>query len=146
MSSSIQHDISGFSKWAHENPLLTYINFIFHNPLEFFIQRINAFYELWGPYPFEINTKVFKLMIGFRFILFLSFVIGFIHSFKNKIFSFSNEVGRFMIIYSLFILNITLIHTIYFSSFRFIVPIEPLMFIIFLFAVLFLFSRRVNIN
>ncbi|MCK9210018.1 MAG: hypothetical protein M0P61_04185 [Ignavibacteriaceae bacterium] len=127
MSSSINHDLRNFTSEEIKQPAKTYINFAFNKPVEFTKQRLNAFYELWGPYPFEIKNKFIKIIFGIRFGLFLSWIISLILLLKKCIRNRNVLLVSYLMTTSVFILVSTIIHSVYFSSFRFIVPIEPVM-------------------
>lgn len=125
-SSNINHDLSAFSSEEKANPKMTYFLFALNEPFLFLKQRLIAFYELWGPYPFEINNKIIKLIFGFRFILFVSFIISLFYLRKDIL----PRLKDFIIFTSFPVLIITFIHTVYFSSFRFIAPLEPILLIL----------------
>ncbi len=135
-SSNMNHNTESFSLEQKKDPLATYIKFAINNPAKFTIQRISALYELWGPYSFEINNKLIRFVFGIRFFLFLSWLFLLVFIFKKNGINKNNLLTRYLLITSVFIANITIIHTIYFSSFRFIAPIEPLLIPIFLFAII----------
>jgi hypothetical protein len=96
-----------------------YVSFAITNPSEFTIERLENFWDLWGPMPpwretWKGRSKFFWL-IGIRSILFLLAVFGFIKSDKNPAVIFS----------ILAVASVTLIHMIYFADPRFTYTIEP---------------------
>jgi asparagine N-glycosylation enzyme membrane subunit Stt3 len=96
-----------------------YVSFAITNPSEFTIERLENFWDLWGPMPpwreTWIGRSKFFWLIGIRSILFLLAVFGFIKSDKNPAVIFS----------ILAVASVTLIHMIYFADPRFTYTIEP---------------------
>jgi hypothetical protein len=113
------------------HPLKAYIHFAVNNPVKFTVQRLDALYQLWGPYPSGFNSKIMKIVFGFRFMLFAGFCFLFYNVLIRKKGLVSPIEKKFIIAAGVSVAMITIIHTIYFSNFRFIVPIEPLLIISF---------------
>lgn len=125
-SSSMNHNLSKFSLMEKDNPFKTYILFMFEDTKTFILQRLNSLYELWGPYSFEVNNKYLRVVFGFRFILLTGWLLLVYRVIKEKLNYLKLE---FTIICSASILLLTVFHVVYFSSFRFIVPLEPVLII-----------------
>lgn len=135
-SSSINHNISNFSESDFGSPFQTYINFAHNNPKEFFIQRADALWGLWGVFPFETHHLYSKLLLSVRTLLFLSWIYWLYIFFRKKEISETTKIHQFLVLLTILITTITIIHTIYFSSFRFIVPIEPVLLILLVFTII----------
>jgi hypothetical protein len=133
--SSSLYPLSGEFNIEDKHPLNTYIHFAVNNPAKFTLQRLDALYELWGPYPFEIHSKILKFVFGFRFILFAGFCFLFFNEFIRKKSRIETNEKMFVIATGISVVIITIIHTVYFSSFRFIVPIEPLLIVTFVMGI-----------
>jgi hypothetical protein len=140
-SSSINHNISNFSESEFLSPLQTYLNFAHNNTKEFIIQRADALWGLWGVFPFETHHLYSKLLLSIRIFLFLSWIYWLYIFFRRQDIYRNNIFHKFLILLSIFIITITIIHTMYFSSFRFIVPIEPLLLIMFVFTTFNIYSK-----
>ncbi len=96
-----------------------YVKYAITNPSDFTIERLENFWDLWGPMPpwgetWKGRSKFFWV-IGVRSILLLLAIWGFIKSDKNPTVIFS----------ILAISAITFIHMFYFSDPRFTHTIEP---------------------
>ena len=131
-SYEINFDVSKYTIYEQNNPLKTYLSFAVNNPIKFTFQRISSFYELWGPYPFDSKNKFVKIVFGLRFWFFLSWIFSLFYIFRKRQKIKDKLLVRYIIIVSAFIINLTVIHTIFFSNFRFVVPVEPLLIPVFL--------------
>ena len=121
----------------------TYIDFATSNPKEFIFQRASSFWALWGVFPLEINNLFIRLIFSIRIFLFLSWVYWLYIFIRKK------EQGLFRLYFiplSIIMLTITIIHTIYFSSFRYIVPLEPVLLILLVFTIFRFFTVNQSIT
>ncbi|MBV6511486.1 MAG: hypothetical protein FMNOHCHN_00966 [Ignavibacteriaceae bacterium] len=141
-SPKVNHNLSNFAPEAFISPLTTYITFALEHPAEFLLQRISALYELWGPYSFEPNNRLLRILFGVRFLLFVSWIyMAYLILVKKWIIKGGMQLCFFSYISALAV-TITVIHTIYFSGYRFIVPLEPLMILLAVSAARTWYHRR----
>lgn len=96
-----------------------YISFAINNPQDFFSERLENLWDLWGPMPPWDESwngrSEFFWEIGIRFPLLLLAIFGFIISDKNFTSVFS----------AIAIASITIVHFLYFADPRFTYTIEP---------------------
>ncbi|MFH0734662.1 MAG: hypothetical protein V1773_06385 [bacterium] len=144
-SFEINFDVSKYTSYERNNPLKTYLSFAFKNPVKFTFQRISSFYELWGPYPFDSKNKLVKIIFGLRFWFFLSWIFTLFFVFKNDTQNDDKMLRMYLIIVSAFIVNLTFIHTLFFSNFRFVVPVEPLLIPVFLLIIVIYIKKRTKL-
>lgn len=122
---NINWSLDAFSEKDKAAPLAKYSNFALENPSIFLQQRFSSLWELWGPWPAsgDVETPrstVARLLIGVRFPL-LMLVIAAI---------WMRPKDPFLILFTIPIVLITLVHMAFFSTPRFIYPIEPLLIIL----------------
>jgi hypothetical protein len=99
-------------------PIRAYLAFALNQPAEFVIQRANALWETWGPYPLDTPRSIGEnLLVGIRFPLVVLAAIGVI---RNR-----RRVEFRMV--AVPIIAITLVHTAFFSAARFAWVLEPLL-------------------
>jgi hypothetical protein len=126
---SINSDSNGTAFVAYpeeeqKKAVKTYVNFALKNPSRFLRQRVISLWELWGPkslagYRQEQETGVVKLIVLFRSLFVLLFIGGLIRYRRNPEL---HVIGVPLVV-------ITIVHTLTFSNHRFLVPIEPYLFI-----------------
>jgi hypothetical protein len=126
---SINSDSNGTAFVAYpeneqKQAVKTYITFALKNPSRFLRQRAISLWELWGPkslagYRQEQETGVVKIIVLVRTVLVFLFIGGFLRYRCNP------ELH----IISIPLVVITFVHTLTFSNHRFLVPIEPYLFI-----------------
>jgi len=102
----------------------TYIEFALKNPAQFLRQRGISLWELWGPksltgYRQEQETGVVKAIVLLRTIFLLLFIGGFI-VFRQK---------PELVLIGIPLMVVTAVHVLTFSNHRFLVPIEPYLFL-----------------
>ncbi len=112
-----------------------YISFAFNNPSDFFSERLENLWDLWGPMPpWDESWKGgfnFFWKIGIRFPLLLLAIFGFIVADKN-----------FTSVFSIIaIATITIVHFLYFADPRFTYTIEPFAIILASIGILYFFER-----
>ena len=126
---SINSDSNGTAFVAYpeeeqKKAVKTYVNFALKNPSRFLRQRLISLWELWGPkslagYREEQETGVVKLIVLFRTLFVLLFIGGLVRYRRNPE---QHLIGVPLAV-------ITIVHTLTFSNHRFLVPIEPYLFI-----------------
>ncbi|MEY3601559.1 MAG: hypothetical protein RL169_803 [Armatimonadota bacterium] len=131
---SINSDSNGtefvaFPEDQQKRAVKTYIEFAVKNPSRFIRQRAISLWELWGPkslagYRQEQETAVVKGIVLLRTVFLLLFVSGVI------LFRQRPEVHLAAIPVGV----VTIVHMMTFSNHRFLVPIEPFLFMVSLVA------------
>jgi hypothetical protein len=131
---SINSDSNGtefvaFPEDQQKKAVKTYIEFAVKNPSRFIRQRAISLWELWGPkslsgYRMEQETAVVKGIVLLRTVFLLLFVFGVI------LFRKQPEVHLTAIPVGV----VTIVHMMTFSNHRFLVPIEPFLFLVSLVA------------
>lgn len=126
---SINSDSNGtefvaYPEEQQKKAVKTYIEFAVKNPSRFLKQRAISLWELWGPkslagYRQEQETAAVKAIVLARTFLLLLF-IGAIVRFRRH--AELHLIGAPIVV-------ITIVHTMTFSNHRFLVPIEPFLFI-----------------
>ena len=99
--------------------LSDYVGYVFSNPVDFTIERLENLWDLWGPMPpwgeTWMGRSKFFWEIGIRLPLLLFAIYGFFKSDKNNVAIFS----------IISIVTITFVHMLYFADPRFTHTIEP---------------------
>lgn len=131
---SINSDSNGtefvaFPEDQQKKAVKTYIEFAVKNPSRFIRQRAISLWELWGPkslsgYRQEQETAVVKGIVLLRTVFVLLFVLGVV------LFRRHPEVHLAAIPVGV----VTIVHVMTFSNHRFLVPIEPFLFMVSLVA------------
>jgi hypothetical protein len=113
-----------------------YFNYIVSTPGEFLRERVESLWNLWGFNPSSSpgfkGENLFRIILGFRFVIILTGIYGFIKSDRN------NHYLSLL----LPAVSITLIHTMFFSNARFTVPAEPFLIILGVIGIWGFFNRR----
>lgn len=122
---NINWSLEIFSEKDKAAPLVKYLNFALENPSIFLQQRFASLWELWGPWPASGDAQtplstIARLLIGVRFPLLLLAIAAI----------WVRPKDPFLILFTIPIVLITLVHMAFFSSARFIYPIEPLLIIL----------------
>lgn len=127
---SINSDSNGTAFVAYpedqqRKAIKTYIEFAVKNPSRFLRQRTISIWELWGPkslagYRQEQETLVVKGIVLLRTVFVLFFIVGLVFFRKQA------EVHLAAIPVAV----VTVVHTMTFSNHRFLVPIEPFLFMV----------------
>lgn len=125
---SINSDSNGTAFVAYpedqqKRAIKTYLEFAAKNPARFLRQRAISFWELWGPkslagYRQEQETGIVKLIVLLRTVLLIAFLTGIV-LFRMKQELYFSAVP---------VLVVTIVHVMTFSNHRFLVPIEPFLF------------------
>jgi hypothetical protein len=126
---SINSDSNGtefvaYPEEQQKKAVKTYIEFSLKNPSRFLKQRAISLWELWGPkslagYRQEQESAAVKGVVFARTLLLLLFI--------GAIIRFRRHAEVHLLGVPLFV--ITVVHTMTFSNHRFLVPIEPYLFI-----------------
>lgn len=119
-SSNFGFDTNMFTLEQQSHPLSTYLGFATHHPLGFVAQRLDALWELWGPWPTGARSLTAKSLIGLRFPLFVAGCLG---AYKNR-----SLLSTWLLLVPVIVL--TIIHTIFYSDVRYTVPMEPILIIL----------------
>ncbi len=111
-----------YSEQERAHPVRAYVAFARDHPDEFVIQRLSSLWTLWGPMAPMGSGDLRRslgsaLLLGLRFPLLLLALVGI----------FRNRGNRAVWVVAAPLFAVTLVHTIFFSSHRFTVPIEPLL-------------------
>ena len=117
-----------------------YLNYIVSTPGEFIRGRFDSLWNLWGFSPADSpgfkGYKLFRIILGLRFLIISAGIYGFIKSDKSNNF-----------IYLLLpAVSITLVHMMFFSNPRFTVPAEPFLVILGVIGVWGMFSKKANVE
>lgn len=130
----IAYNTRAFSDAERAQPVLTYLDFARDHPGRFLLQRLSALWELWGPWPVpreagETRSLLISAAMGLRFPILIAALAG---------------LWRFRALATVRLLAvpllvITVIHTVFFATPRFTLPVEPMLFTL---ALLFLASVR----
>lgn len=119
---AVDQALGGFSDDELVHPLSTYLSFALAHPAEFFLQRLLALYDLWGPWPGpgDVNsprTLLARVVIGLRFPLLLLALLG--------LWSRRRDFASWIVASP--VLLVTAIHIMFFAGQpRFTLPVEPL--------------------
>jgi hypothetical protein len=119
---ALDQALGGFSDDELVHPLSTYLTFAIAHPAEFFLQRLLALYDLWGPWPDQgdVNsprTLLARLVIGLRFPLLLLALLG--------LWTRRRDFASWIVASP--VLLVTAIHIMFFAGQpRFTLPVEPL--------------------
>lgn len=138
----VVHDLNSFSSGDFAHPISAYLRYAVNNPWDFLQHRLNFLYELWGPYSFEPNNRILRVLFGTRFLLFISWIYMVYLIFIRREFKTGKILKNFLFTVSILVIVITIIHTIYFSGYRFIVPLEPVMILLTVMALKTFFDKR----
>ncbi|MFM7188802.1 MAG: hypothetical protein ACKO14_13400 [Armatimonadota bacterium] len=132
---SIYSDSNGtefvaFPEDQQKKAVKTYIEFAVKNPSRFVRQRAISLWELWGPkslagYRQEQESGVVKVIVMLRTVFLLLFLAG----------SFAFRAKPEVVLATIPVGVVTMVHTMTFSNHRFLVPIEPFLFMVSLLAI-----------
>jgi len=132
---SINSDSNGtefvaFPEDQQKKAAKTYIEFAVKNPSRFVRQRAISLWELWGPkslagYRQEQESGVVKGIVLLRTVFLLLFLVG----------AFAFRAKPEVVLATIPVGVVTMVHTMTFSNHRFLVPIEPFLFMVSLIAI-----------
>jgi len=101
------------------NGMHTYLSDAVRQPARFVKKRLNAVWELWGPWPLDDaeRSSVVRALIGLRSLLLL---LAMVALFKVRLFEIS------VVLLSPALVR-TMVHTVFFGNSRYMYPAEPLL-------------------
>lgn len=114
-SHRISFATSGFTPDQIAHPLWTYLSFAIHAPVTFASQRLDALWELWGPWPLGADRGIgAKMLIGLRCPLLLLAGYG---VWQRR------DFATWLLV--LPVLSVTATHVAFFAAPRFSFVVEP---------------------
>lgn len=116
-SSGFSFSAEGITPAQRADPWAAYLGFAAAHPGAFLLQRANALWELWGPYPLDAPRAVWEnLLIGLRFPLLLLALAG----------AWRERRRPEVLLTLLPVLVVTGVHVAFFSVARFAYVVMPL--------------------
>lgn len=130
----IVYNTRAFTEAERAQPVLTYLEFARDHPGRFLMQRLSALWELWGPWPVprdagETRSLLISAAMGLRFPVLLAALAG--------LWRFRAVAAVRLLAVPLLV--ITAVHTVFFATPRFTLPVEPMLFTL---ALLYVASLR----